>query len=89
MQQKAVQVESTVTVPYTFTKNSTFGEIFKRPEKMQAVMELFGAMGGVPMDPDAMKEQAGEGENMEMMQAMLMYSPIRSMVGFMDLRTRR
>lgn len=89
VQQKAVQVESTVTVPYTFTKNSTFGEIFKRPEKMQAVMELFGAMGGVPMDPDAMKEQAGEGENMEMMQAMLMYSPIRSMVGFMGLEDEK
>ena len=88
-QQKAVQVESTVTVPYTFTKNSTFGEIFKRPEKMQAVMELFGAMGGVPMDPNAMKEQAGEGENVEMMQAMLMYSPIRSMVGFMGLEDEK
>ena len=89
VQQKAVQVEFTVTVPYTFTKNSTFGEIFKRPEKMQAVMELFGAMGGVPMDPDAVKEQAGEGENMEMMQAMLMYSPIRSMVGFMGLEDEK
>ena len=89
VQQKAVQVESTVTVPYTFTKNSTFGEIFKRPEKMQAVMELFGAMGGVPMDPDTVKEQAGEGENMEMMQAMLMYSPIRSMVGFMGLEDEK
>lgn len=89
VQQKAVQVESTVTVPYTFTKNSTFGEIFKRPEKMQAVMELFGAMGGVPMDPDAMQEQAGEGENIEMMKAMLMYSPIRSMVGFMGLEDEK
>lgn len=85
MLQKKVRIESGATVPYTFTRNSTFGEIFKRPEKVQAVMQLFGAIGGVPMDSDDMKKRAGEGENMEMMQAMLMYSPIRSIAGFMGV----
>lgn len=83
--QQKVKVGSTVNVPYTFTRNSTFGEVFARPEKIQAVMELFGAPGGAPVNPEAMKEQAGEGENLEMMQAMLKYSPIRSMVGFMGM----
>lgn len=86
---KSIQINSTVTVPYTFTRNSTFGEVFARPEKMQAAMELLGALGGVPANPDTVEKQAGEGENLEMMQAMLIYSPIRSMVGFMGLEDEK
>lgn len=80
-----IQIESTVAIPYTFTRNSTFGEILARPEKMQSAMEILGAMGGVPSNPDTMEEQVKEGENLEMMQALLSYTPLRGLIGFMGL----
>lgn len=85
-----VHVISTVTVPYTFTKNSTFGDVFARPDKVQAVMELFAGMGGGKTPAEMAEADTGEGaNNPEMMQAMLQYSPIRSMIGFMGLEEEK
>lgn len=94
---ESVEVTSTVTIPCTFTKNSTFGDIFEHPEKMGAVMALFAQLGqgereqkenaeaNTPVNPDDVLNQADPRENLEMMKAMLGYSPIRSMVNFMGL----
>lgn len=89
--QETVHVESTVTVPYIFTKNSTFGDVFARPEKVQAIMGLFAGMGdGKAPHEQKESESIGEGaDNPEMMQAMLQYSPIRSMIGFMGLEEEK
>lgn len=92
-----VQVESTVTVPYTFTRNSTIGDLFARPEKMQMVMGMFRQKSGGELPYEQMNqdgtgelpyeqmEQDGTGEganNPEMMQAMIQYMPFRSLISF-------
>ncbi len=74
-----LNVESTVTVPYSFTRNSTFGDIFAYPEKSQAVMSIFENMG------QQGTEEGAAQENQEMMQAMMKYSPLRSLINFMGM----
>jgi len=84
---ESVTVESTVTVPHVFTKNSTFGDVFAHPEKMQKIMAAFGQMGDGRLPHEQLdQEEAGEGaNNMEMIQAMMQYMPIRAMTIFMGM----
>lgn len=84
---ESVNVESTVTIPHVFTKNSTFGDAFAHPEKMQKIMAAFGQMGDGRLPHEQLdQEEAGEGaNNMEMIQAMMQYMPIRAMTIFMGM----
>lgn len=83
---KTIHVESTVTVPYIFTKNSTFGDIFSRPEKVAAIGALFARLGDLGTQQEAAEAQGEKNvQNQEMQQAMLQYSPIRSMTSFMGV----
>lgn len=88
--QETIHVESTVTVPYTFTKNSTFGDVFVRPEKVPLIVELFAGLGdGAVQQEQATNQKENSTDNSEMQQAMLQYSPIRSMTGLMGLEDEK
>lgn len=83
---KIVKVESTVTIPKTFTWNSTLGDIMSDPKGQQ----VFGgfmqqAMGG---EETEQLQQPDDAVSSEMMQAIQDAMPLRGLVSFVPELSR-
>lgn len=76
-------VTSTTTVPVTVTANTTFGDAFTDPEKMQQAMGIFLSTGSMKL-PEQMN-QGDSALNAGMMAAMLRDLPLRSVISFMGI----
>lgn len=74
---ETVFVESTVTIPVTFSRTSTMGDIMSHP---QAGPVLQSYLAGIYSNNPVMS--AIEGEQSEMMLAMMRYMPLRALVNF-------
>ncbi|GGH35172.1 beta-glucosidase family protein [Paenibacillus segetis] len=74
--QGVIRVESEVGFQPLFHRNTTIGDIMDNPQALAVVMEWIQS---TPF-ADMFVEQEGEGS--EMAQAVLKYSPLRSLVGF-------
>jgi beta-glucosidase len=81
--EKEITVESTVRVPKTYTINSTIGDIMADPEKAG----IIGAMMKSLRSGGGNKEEQAENEatSKEMIQAMMAYMPLRSLITFVGL----
>lgn len=78
--EKEVLVESTVRIPKNYTINSTLGDILADPEKAGIVGGMMKSLRG---DDGKREEQAkNEATSKEMMQAMMGYMPLRSLISF-------
>lgn len=77
-QKAAVYVQSSSIRETVYTKESTFGEILKNPEKAKILMQMFGGMAG-----DMQKMMPKEGEDVaisaEMIRTMVADMPLRSL----------
>lgn len=82
-----VTVESTVEVPLKITPNTIFGDIFAYPDKTQAIMGAIAGMreGNLPQQEGSQEPQPGGAMSPEMIQAMLRYMPVRSLVSFLGI----
>lgn len=79
---KTVTVTSTVKLPASFTKNSTFGDIMKNPDAALVIaplLEMVKAAFAGDKDKDS---AASEAITEDMNQAMLSYMPLRGILSF-------
>lgn len=67
-----IEVESTVTLPGTYNRNSLIGDLMENPLTADKAKEFIGQFGF-----DALL-----GDNPEMLMAMMRYMPLRAMIGF-------
>lgn len=79
---EAVKVNSTVTLPVTFARTSTMGDILTHPS---AGPVLQAALAEINKNSEIMN--AMEGEQSEMMVAMMRYMPLRTLVSFNETFT--
>lgn len=80
--EKSVTVESTVELPQTYTLDSIFMDLMSSP-KSRAIMEpmVAGMMSNLGIERTEAAESA---ISADMLQAMLQYSPLRSVFSFSD-----
>lgn len=81
----AVQVESTVQLPMTFTPDSILGDVMAHPRGQQVmaqVASMFESLLSPPADDGKGSDVAAEAISADMAQAMLRYMPLRNMVAF-------
>lgn len=67
-----IEVESTVTLPGTYNRNSLIGDLMENPLTADKAKEFVGKFGF-----DALL-----GDNPDMLMAMMRYMPLRAMIGF-------
>lgn len=81
---ETVYVESTKKLPFKLTVNTTFGDLFERPEAANELKPLIdalkSAMGGM-ITEDKDKDESGSISE-DMNNAMLKYMPLRGIISF-------
>ena len=78
---KTVNVESTVKLPFVYTTDTTMGDVKKDPRAWKIVTESL-SLGMIGGQDNAESEAASEAISDEMMNAGMMYSPLRGPVSF-------
>ncbi|WP_456277556.1 beta-glucosidase [Bacillus sp. AK128] len=79
---ETVKVESTIVIPVTFDRTSTMGDILAHPQAgpvLQAALQ--------EMQKNSPMMEAMEGDQSEMMVAMMRYMPLRTIVSFIEAFT--
>ena len=79
---EAVYVEGTVEIPVTYTVNSIFMDLQKSERATRILKPLMDQMVEMLSGGEAASDVASSAISPEMMQAMISYSPLRSVVSF-------